>query len=124
MYKDAARLKLRFNTSKGSLAVEQLFDLSQTEIANCIRSIKKLLKKNDDDELSFLDQTNKVDTTEQLRFDILKDIYLTKKKESEDARNEAEVKQFEQRIMALISEKEEDNLRGKSLDELKAMLKK
>lgn len=70
-YKLASQIALRFNTSKGSLSVEQLWQLSQTEKATCLKNLKKLLKKTDDDELSFLDNNIVVDATEQLRFDIL-----------------------------------------------------
>ena len=57
MYKQASRLKLRFQTNVGLLSVEQLWDLTQTQLANAIKAVKKVLKKNDDDELSFLEYT-------------------------------------------------------------------
>lgn len=123
-FKEASKLKLRFSTSKGSLSVEQLWDLTQTELATCIKNVKKSLKKGDtEDDLSFLDSTTTVDTTEQLRFDILKDVYLSKKSESEALRNAKEIKEHNQKIMELISEKQEGELKGKSIDELKALLK-
>jgi Txe/YoeB family toxin of Txe-Axe toxin-antitoxin module len=72
------------------------------------KSIKKVLKKNDDDELSFLESTKEVDVENQLRFDILKDVYLTKKKEADDKR------------AALLKERAE--ARQKSLDDQKAKI--
>ena len=57
MYKTAAQLKLRFQTNVGVLTVEHLWDLSQNQLANAIKAVKKVLKKNDDDELSFLEDT-------------------------------------------------------------------
>ena len=64
-----------------------------------------------------------VDKENQLRFDILKDIYLTKKKEAEELRDASVAKQHNQKILALIAEKQEEGLRGKSIDELQALLK-
>jgi hypothetical protein len=122
-FKQASRLQLRFNTSKGSLSVEQLWDLSLTELSNSIKAVKKLLKKTDDDELSFLDSNITVDKTEQLRFDILKDVYLTKKEEQDQARTAKEVKEHNQKILALIAEKKEESLKGKSVEELEGLLK-
>lgn len=124
MFKEASKLKLRFSTSKGSLSVEQLWELTQTELATCIKNVKKSLKKGDtEDDLSFLDSTTTVDTTEQLRFDILKDVYLTKKSESEALRNAKEIKEHNQKIMELISNKQESELQNKSVDELMSLLK-
>lgn len=124
MFKEASKLKLRFSTSKGSLSVEQLWELTQTELATCIKNVKKSLKKGDtEDDLSFLDSATTVDTTEQLRFDILKEVYLTKKSESEAIRNAKEIKEHNQKIMELISSKKESELQNKSVDELMALLK-
>lgn len=122
-FKQASILKLRFMTSKGPLSVEQLWELSQTEIANCVKAVKKLLKTNEDDELAFLDSTVTVDVEQQLRFDILKDVYLTKKQEAEDRRNAKDQKEHNQKILQLIASKKDQALEGKSIEELEAMLK-
>ncbi len=122
IYKLAAKLGLRFPTSKGLLSVEQLFTLNQTQLAGVVKGCKKVLKGENDDELSFLDETSKINKEDQLRFDIAKDIYLTKKAEAEEVRTKAERKAFEQKILGLIAEKQEDSLKGKSIEELTAML--
>lgn len=122
-FKKASREKLRFNTSKGVLSTEQLWDLPQTALANAIKDVKKILKKDDDDELSFLDDSKVVDKENQLRFDILKDVYQTNKNEAQALREQAETKQNNQKIMALIAEKEDEGLKNKTVDELKALLK-
>ena len=114
MYKQASKLKLRIATSVGMLSVEQLWDLPQTKLAESIKAVKKVLKKNDDDELSFLESSKVVDVENQLRFDILKDVYLTKKAEAE-AHN--------QKIMALIAEKKDESLKNMSIEELEKLMK-
>jgi hypothetical protein len=123
MYKQASQLKLRFLTTVGQLSVEQLWGLSQTQLSNAIKAVKKVLKKNDDDELSFLEDTNVVDVENQLRFDILKDVYLTKKKESEEIRNAAEVKAHNQKIDTLIAEKKDGQLKEMSIEQLEKLRK-
>lgn len=123
MFKQASKLKLRFQTNRGVLSAEQLWDLTQTDLANAIKAVKKVLKTGDDDELSFLESTKVVDVENQLRFDILKDVYLTKKKEAEESRDAAANKAHNQKILALIAEKQEEGLKGKSIEELEALLK-
>lgn len=123
MFKQASKLKLRFQTNRGLLSSEQLWDLTLTDLSNAVKAVKKVLKKNDDDELSFLEDTKIVDVENQLRFDILKDVYLSKKKESEELRDIAATKEHNQKILALIAEKQEEGLKAKSVDELMALLK-
>ena len=123
MYKEAARLKLRFPTSVGALTVEQLWDLNQTQLTNAIKAVKKVLAKDNDDELSFLESTKVVDTENQLRFDILKDVYLTKKKETEEIRDAAAVKAHNQKILTLIAEKKDSELKNMSIEDLEKQLK-
>lgn len=123
IYKEAAKLKLRFATPKGVLSVEQLWELTQKDLDSCIRSLKKAIKKNDDDDLAFLDNSGVVNSIDQLRFDVLKDVYLTNKRETEETKNALEVKQHNQKIMELIAEKKEQGLKDKSIEELEKLLK-
>jgi hypothetical protein len=123
IFKQASQLGLRFSTSKGLLSVEQLWTLNQTQLSSIVKGIKKTLKGDNDDELSFLDDTTTINKEDQLRFDIAKDIYLTKKAEALELRTQADRKAFEQKILGLIAEKQEDSLKGKSIEELEAMLK-
>jgi hypothetical protein len=124
MYKQASKLKLRVLTSVGPLSAEQLWDLSLTQISNALRAVRKVLKKTDgDDELSFLDDTNVVDVENQLRFDVLKDVYLTKKGEMENLRNEAEAKAYNQKIDTLIAAKQDKKLEEMSIEDLEKLRK-
>lgn len=123
MYKKASRINLKVTTPKGVLSVDQLWQLSLTDIAISIRNIKKVLKKDDDDDLSFLDSNKSVDSKLQLSFDILKDIYVTKKaeQEAEVTKRENDVKR--QKLIDLIAEKQDSELKNKPIAELMAELK-
>lgn len=122
MYKKASREKLRFSNSKGVLSLEQLWALSLPTLSQMIKDQLEVVKvKGSNDELSFL-ETNNVDPIEQLKFDILKDVYLTLKNEAEIAKNEAEDRLKKQKILQLIAVKQDQELMNKSIDELKAML--
>lgn len=124
IYKQAAQQKLRFDTTRGSLSAEQLFDLPLTVLATAIRNLRGIMKKEVqvEDDLSFLDQPVKANTANQLRFEILKDVYLTKKAEVAAVIANRERKERNQRIMELIKNKQDKELENKSIEELKAML--
>ena len=123
-FKIASKMKLRINTPQGVLSVEQLWDLPLTGLIKSIREVKKILKKSDDDELSFLEESKVIDVENQLRFDVLKEVYLDKKKEADDARNEISKKEHNQKILALIERKKEDKLSSMSVEELEAKILK
>jgi hypothetical protein len=123
MYKEASMLKLRFTTQVGVLSVEQLWDLTQSQLSTTIKNVKKVLTKDNDDELSFLETNNVVDTENQLRFDILKDIYLTKKSEQETLRTLAEDKAHNNKIDTLIAMKKESQLQEMTIEELEKLRK-
>ena len=125
MFMKASRLKLRFDTPKGQLSVEDLWDLpltSDTGKANLddiARSIFKQLKATDD--VSFVVKEQKSDEIVQLKMDIIKhiiDIRLVEKEAALLAKNNREKKQ---QILQIIAQKENEQLAGSSLDELKAL---
>lgn len=123
MYKEASKIGLRFQTTQGSLTVEQLWSLSLSKLSLAVKALKKQMKGDDDDELSFLDETKVVDREKQLQFEILKDIYITKKQEADAEKNAVAMKEHNQYILSLIKTKQDQELANKSIDELKAMLK-
>ena len=72
--------------------------------------------------MDFLENPTKKNTEDELTFEILKDIYVTKKSEAEAATSARERKEHNQKILALIQSKKEAELQGKSIEELEAML--
>ena len=124
MYKKAIRAKLRFQTSKGLLTIEQLWGLTLTELKNLIISLHETVKKVPSEDLAFLEtETVQEESEDKMRFNIAVDVYKTKQQEAKDSREEASKKAFNQHIAEIIAEKEEADLRSKSIDELKAMMK-
>ena len=126
IYKKASKKKLRFSTNRGVLSVEQLWDLSKEEIRHLVIIARNIAKKSsevNDSELSFLDSPAKTKATDDdLRFEILKDIYLTKKSAEEKAQKKAEIKRNNQKLLDLIARKQDEALEKKSIKELEKML--
>lgn len=125
MYKKAAKLKLRFNSSKGLLTVEQLFDLTMPELSSLIKKVNTDLKKEArvDDDLAFLEGRDEAESLNSLKFDILKDVYLTKKQEREEAATDQEKKATRQKIAEIIAKKKDEALEKLSIEELESRLK-
>lgn len=121
IYKEASKLKLRIQTTKGSLNVEQLWGLSLTELDALAVSLEEAYKNSKSK--SFLDKKTDKDKIIKLRFDIVLDVLNTKVDEKEAAKKEAEDKEHNQKILSIIKEKQDEALKGKSIKELEKMLK-
>jgi hypothetical protein len=121
MYKQASQLKLRFSTTKGNLSVEQLWDLSLTDLDSLAVSLEEAYKNSKGK--SFLVKTSTKDKTIKLMFDIALDVLTTKVEQQEALREAADIKAHNQKILSLIAKKQEGELEGKSVEELEKMLK-
>ena len=122
-FKVASQLKLRIVTAFGELSVEQLWDLPLLNLSSIIKSLKKTLKVDVDSELDFLDESKVTNIREELMFNILKDVYLTKKKEQDQNKIASEVKDHNQKILKLIKQKQDNNLSELSIDQLEKLLR-
>lgn len=125
IFETATRLKVRYQTQNGILMVEDLWDLPlDSKVKASLNSIAIQLNRQikDSGEESFIGKS-KVDPVLQLKFDIVKYVIDTKLSEAEDKANALAKKQYNEKILKLIDEKEDEALKGKSADELKKLLK-
>lgn len=125
MFEKAARLKLRFDTVKGLLSVEDLWDLPLTSLRgtnldDIARSLHSKLKNSDD--VSFVVKERKSDETVQLAFDVVKHIIDVKLVERDAAMIQVANKEKKQQLMALIDQKQNEALGALSVDELRKMV--
>ena len=94
------------------------------------KQLKELSQANDDDDLAFLESETPVENKEldlaKLRFEIAKDVYVTRRDErtaaSEDAKNAAEIKHLEE-VLARRKEQELENLSSEELEKKIAALR-
>lgn len=126
MFEKAARIKLRFESNKGLLTAEDLFDLpltSQSGRANLddiAKALHKKLKSGDD--VSFVLKDKKSDESVQLAFDIVIHVINIKMAEADEARKQSENRDRKQQLMAIIAQKESEQLAGMDLEELKKLV--
>lgn len=127
MYKKAARLKIRFATKFGNITTEQLWDLKISQLKEVVISANEEIKKlkKVDDDLSFLEDGAIEDTETEiakLKFDILKDVYTTRLNEKKEASENAKIDRDIRHLEEILAEKEEQDLRNKSPEELRKMI--
>lgn len=119
MFEIAIRNKLRF-PFKGLISVEDLWDLNVRELDNIFKTLNAQVKKSQEE--SLLATKSKEEETLSVQIEIVKYIVETKLTEAEAIKHSKEVKEKKQKIMELISAKQDEDLHSKSVEELQAML--
>ena len=120
-FKLASQLKLRFQTNKGLLSSEQLWDLTLSELDDLAVKFENDYKESG--KKSFLVKRTNKDVVSKLKFDITLDILQTKVDESEAESKRLENKAHNAKILSLIAEKQNEELKTKSISDLKKLLK-
>jgi hypothetical protein len=124
MFENAARLKLRFDSSKGPLSVEDLWDLPLSGNGLNLDKIAMALSRQLKDESteSFVVKTRRTNDVLQLKFDIAKRIIDVRLAEAELAKSKAEARAKKDRILSIIEKKQNEQLEGKPLEDLLKMV--
>jgi polyphosphate kinase 2 (PPK2 family) len=119
MFEVATRTKMRF-PFKGQISVEDLWDLSVTNLDSVFKTLNAQVKQAKEE--SLLATKSQEDKLLEMQIEIVK--YIVKvKQEEEIARLQAkELKEKKQKIMAVLSAKEDQALQNMSVEELKSML--
>lgn len=119
LFKIAVKNKYRF-TYKGVQTVEDLWDLSVEELDKIYKTLKN--KQKSEAEESLLTTASKEDKELNNKIEIIKTIVADKLSDKEKSVKAAERRAKNRRILEIMADKQEDELKSKSLDELKAML--
>ena len=119
IFEYAVRNKLRF-PYKGVITVEDLFDLSLTNLDSIYKTLNKQAKQIEEE--SLLAEKTTIDKDLEVQIAIIKHI-VSVKLEEQKAREEAAAKKAQkQKIMSIIATKEDEALQNSSVDDLKKML--
>ena len=119
IFEFAVRNKLRF-PYKGLITVEDLFDLSLTNLDSIYKTLNKQVKQSEEE--SLLSTKASVDTELEVQIAIVKHIVSVKLAEKEAAERASAKKAQKQKIMSIIATKENEALQNSSIDDLKKML--
>lgn len=121
IYKEAIMQDLKVQTTKGLLTPQQLCTLNVNELDSLAVELQE--KYEQSGKKSFLVKRSVKDKKAKLAFDVVLDILQTKNDQEEIARQAAEDKANNQKIFDIIEKKQDQALEGKSIRELKAMIK-
>lgn len=120
IFKQASKERLRFQTSRGELTTEQLWDLNVNELDALAVSLEEQHEQSG--KKSFLTKRSAKDRTTKLRFDVVIEILSTKVEDDKINSEKLDKKARNQKIMDLIAKKKDEDMEGKSLEELTALL--
>lgn len=119
MFEYAVKNKVRF-PFKGMISVEDLWDLSLTNLDSIYKILNKQVKQSEEE--SLLATKTNVDTELEVQIAIIKYIVAVQLAEQEAREKAAAKKAQKQKIMSIIATKEDEALQNTSVEDLKKML--
>ena len=127
IFEQATRRAIRFESVKGDLSVEQLWDLplqsrNQFDLDTVAKTVNRQL--NAVTEESFVSvRENPAKETLSLKLEIVKHIIAVKLQEAEEARNRANKASEKEKLLRLLDEKQNEALRALTPEEIQERLK-
>lgn len=119
MFESAARGKYRF-PFKGQVTVEDLWDLSPKDLDSIFKTLNAQSKKANEE--SLLASKSATDVVLDTKIEIVRYIVGVKLAEAECEKVAKENREKKQRLAELIADKQDAELREKSVAELQAMM--
>lgn len=119
MFEVAVRTKMRF-PFKGLISVEDMWDLSVEELDLVFKTLNSQLKQVKEE--SLLTTKTQQDKELDVKIAIVKYIVQVKLEERQLRLKAKDKKEKKQKIMEILSAKQDQDLQNKSVDELRSML--
>ena len=126
LFEKASKTKLRFATTRGPIAVEDLWDMPLSDerqnfsLDILAKAINRQLKEAEEE--SFVKPHTNASTSLSLALDIVKRVIAVKIKAIEIQEKRAATIAHKDKIMEILASKEDEELRQKSAEELMKML--
>ena len=118
IFEVATRKKYRY-PYKGMITTEDLWDLSLTALDSIYKTLNKQAKQSQEESLLNTSASNE---TLENQIAIIKYIVAIKQQEQVDRLKEKERAEQKQKIMEILADKQDETLKGKSVEELQKML--
>ena len=126
LFLQATREKFRFESSKGDLSVEQLWDLPLTsrtgfDLDTVAKAVNANLKSSNEE--SFVNVSNNPAVSRlQAQLEVVKAIIEVKLAQAEATKKRAEKAAERQRLMEVLHSKKDQELQGLSVEEIERRL--
>jgi hypothetical protein len=127
VYKYAAQNRLRFESVRGDLTVEQLFELPLTsrtgfDLDTVARTVSTELKSLASESFVNTEKTDPRQRPLEVALEIVKDVIKTKQEENDARLNKAKKAEERKKILDAIGAKKDQQLTQASLEELEQKL--
>lgn len=119
IFEYAVRNKVRFSF-KGSISVEDLWDLSLKDLDSIYKTLNKQAKQSEEE--SLLNEKTQGDELLDIQIAIVKHIVSVKLTEKEAKEKASAKKTQKQKIMSIIADKQDEALKNSSVEDLQKML--
>jgi hypothetical protein len=121
-FERATKQKLRFNTAVGLITVEDLWDLPLEQLDKLAQALHKEVKGGE--ETSFIEEKKPTAafTELKLKFSVVRRVIEVRMAAKAKAEKAATTKAKRERLLAIIEEKQYEDLKDKSVDELRELL--
>lgn len=119
IFEYAVRNKMRF-PFKGSISVEDLWDLSVTDLDKIFKTLNSQMKQSQEE--SLLNTKSKEDEVVDIQIKIVKHIVKVKLDEKTAKEKAAENRAKKQKLMAIMAAKQDEALQNSSIEDLQKML--
>lgn len=119
LFEQATRQKFRF-PYRGMATTEDLWDLSVQELDTVFKALNAQARQTNEE--SLLNAKSAEDTVLEAKIALVRHIVAVKQAEAEARRNALARKEQKEKLLSLIAEKQDQELRAKSVEELQAML--
>lgn len=116
---ECIRKKIRFNY-KGLISAEDLFDLNVTDLQGLYRMYAK--EYDDLTQYKLDDSIDEGATDALIQRDIVREVYTVKLAEKMARQNAQAKEETRQEILSIMAEKQKDDLKNLSMEELQAKL--
>lgn len=125
IFQKAAQQKLRFDSPRGLLTTEDLFDLPLTarngfDLETVAQTVNRSLKESSVE--SFVDKVKVASVTDTLKLDIVKSVIATRIAERDEKAARAEKKLKRDRLLELLANKEDAALAELTPEQIREQL--
>ena len=119
-FETATRRKLRFQTTRGNLTVEDLWDVPLTVLDESYKGLSREIREAEDD--SLLTKRDSGVETAVLKRELVKHVVEVRQAEALAKQAQTARRAQAARVRELIAQKQDEALTGKSTEELAALL--
>jgi len=119
MFEQAVRGKYRWSY-KGSLSVEDLWDLSLRQLDEIFKALSREVRAASEE--SLLDTETEEDKVLRNKIAIVRRVVSVKLAEQDAARAAVANREQKEKLLGILAEKQDEHLRGLTTEELQAMI--